>query len=565
MRRIPIAGRRGALAGLLLALQPVRLPAADNWLKYASGPFEVYTDAGSRAGRDTLMRFEEFREAVGQLLGDTDLKTDQPILVLVFKNPQAWGPAGKLIQGRDRYEIVLAEKAAISPDLYRELTRLYLRDNTSRMPPRFENGLVAFLSTFESNGVRITEGAPPPNPDLDWARIHLLAVDPQFFGKLRVLLYNLRQGVDEDAAYRNSVGKSPAETEALVKAHLAGHDFQSITISGRAMAPSDFQERVVPESDARLARADLLEGAASATEYRKLLNDGDKMAEAKEGLGLLALADHHPEDARGYFADAIKAGISSARCYIEYAKLEPDNAKATDALLHAAGINPKLEEPFVLLAQRDTDPAKRTAHWKAATERNPRDWAAWKALAEGYLADHDYADAAKAWRGGELAATDDATRTEMREARLKIEEQRLDYEESERRRQAAEEAQELDRLKAEARAQVHELEAKANGGAPTTDPKAVPWWEGPKPDGQVHGTLKQVDCLGKQLRLLVEGADHKVVKLLVPDPYKIAIHGGGIETLGCGMQKARPVAIQYFKKTNARLATAGEVAMIEFQ
>ncbi|HTX33424.1 MAG TPA: hypothetical protein VME43_00320, partial [Bryobacteraceae bacterium] len=552
-------------AGLLLALQPARLPAADSWLKYLSGPFEVYTDAGSRVGRETLMRFEEFREATGQLLGDHDLKTAQPIRILVFRNPQAWGPAGKLIQARDRYEIVLAEKQPIPPDLYSDLTRLFLRDNTSRMPPQYEHGLIEFLSTFESTGVRLTLGEPPPHPDMDWARIHLLVVDPQFYGKIRVLLYNLRQGVDPDAAYQNALGKSPAEIEAQVKTHLAAGIFQATTISGRAMAESDFQERMVSDSDARLARADLLEGAASAAEYRKLLNDGVKMAEANEGLGLLALADHHTDDARGYFVAAIKAGSTSARCYIEYAKLEPDNAKATDALLHAAGINPKLEEPFVLLAQRDTDPAKRTAHWKAATERNPRNPDDWKALAECYLADHDYPDAAKAWRGGEQAATDPAVRDQMRAARLKIEEQRLDYEAAERSRKAAEEATELDRLKAQARAEVHELEVKANGGEPTTNPNAIPWWEGPKPGGQVHGMLKQVDCLGKQVRLVVESANHKIVKLLIPDPYKIAIHGGGVETLGCGAHKPRPVAIEYFPKPNARLATAGEVAMIEFQ
>ena len=565
MRHIEIAGLRVGIAGALLALLPLRLAAADNWLKYLSGPFEVYTDAGSRAGRETLMRFEEFREAVGQLLGSTDLKSAQPVRVLVFKNPQAWGPTGKLIQGRDRYEIVLAEKQPISPDLYRELTRLFLVDNTSRMPAPYEHGLIEFLSTFQSNGVRLTLGEPPAHPDLDWARIHLLVVDPQFYGKIRVLLYNLRQGVDEDAAYQNSLGKSPAEIEALVKAHLASGVFQAATISGRAMAESDFQERMVSDSDARLARADLLEGAQSAAEYRKLLNDGVKTAEANEGLGLLALADHHTDDARGYFEAAMKAGSTSARCYIEYAKLEPDNAKATQALLRAAGINPKLEEPFVLLAQRDTDPAKRTAHWKAAAERNPRNAADWKALAECYLADHNYAEAAKAWRGGEQAATDPAVRAQMRAARLKIEEQRLDYEAAERKRQADEEAAELDRLKAQARANLHAMEVKENGGEPTTDPKAVPWWEGPQPEGQFHGTLKQVDCLGKQLRLVLQGADHKILKLLVPDPYKIAIHGGGIETLGCGVQKPRAVAIQYFPKANARLATAGEVAMIEFQ
>jgi hypothetical protein len=107
----------GHLAGLqlalLLALFPSLLPGADSWSKFLSGPYEVYTDAGSRAGRETLVRFEEFRQAAGQLIGDTDLKTAQPIRILVFKNAQGWGAPAKLIQGRDRYAIVLSIRAQL--------------------------------------------------------------------------------------------------------------------------------------------------------------------------------------------------------------------------------------------------------------------------------------------------------------------------------------------------------------------------------------------------------------------------------------------------------------------
>jgi hypothetical protein len=35
--------------------------------------------------------------------------------------------------------------------------------------------------------------------------------------------------------------------------------------------------------------------------------------------------------------------------------------------------------------------------------------------------------------------------------------------------------------------------------------------------------------------------------------------------LGCGVQKPRHVTIEYFPKPNAKLATAGDVATIEFQ
>src|SRR5581483_1156949 len=149
----------------------------------------------------------------------------------------------------------------------------------------------------------------------------------------------------------------------------------------------------------------------------------------------------------------------------------------------------------------------------------------------------------------------------MRQARLAIEEQRLDYEAAQRRQEAAE----LEKLKQQARAEVHALEKKYSDGGQNPEQKAVPWWDGPKPGGKVTGSLKQVDCLGKQARLVIDTDEHKPVKLLVTDPGKVAIAGGGDQALGCGVQKARRVSIEYFPKTNARLATAGEVATIEFQ
>jgi hypothetical protein len=63
----------------------------------------------------------------------------------------------------------------------------------------------------------------------------------------------------------------------------------------------------------------------------------------------------------------------------------------------------------------------------------------------------------------------------------------------------------------------------------------------------------------------IEDAAHKIVKLLVADPAKVVYAGNGEVSLGCGVQKARRITVEYFPKANARLATAGEVATIEFQ
>jgi hypothetical protein len=549
----------------ILCLFPCLLAADDHWVKFAAGPFEVLTDAGARAGRETIVRFEEFRHAVGQIVGEQDLQTPVPVRILVFRNAKGWASPVPLAEGRDCYAIVLAEKSAVPPAVYGELTRLFLKSNTAQMPPAFEHGLTEFFTTFVVSGIHITVGAPPPQPDLDWARVHLLVVDPEYFGKLRVLLYNLRKGVDQDPAYRNAFGKSMAEIEAQAKRHFAEGHFQTTSLSSRPMTERDFPEKPIADADARLARADVLAGSQSAAEYQSLIRDRVKLAEAEEGLGLLALAGHRNDEARRHFAASIEASSASARCFIEYAKLEPDDAKATQALLRAAGINPKLDEPFALMARRDTDPQKRLAHWKAAAERNPRDPSYWQALAECYLADHNFAEAAKAWRAGEQAATDPVQREHMRQARMAIEQQRLDYEEAERKRRAEEEARAIERLKTQARAELHAAENKYNDGTPKPSEKAVPWWDGPNPSGKLAGTLKQVDCLGSQARLVIESDGHKTVKLLVTDPHKVAIMGRGELTLGCGVQKPRRVAIEYFPKPNARLSTAGEVATIEFQ
>jgi hypothetical protein len=393
-----------------------------------------------------------------------------------------------------------------------------------------------------------------------------MVADPDYYGKIRVLLYNLRHGVAEDPAYRNAFGKPAAEVEAAAKKHFAAGNFQTTSLPSRPMAEADFPERQVSATDIALARADLLAGPQSAAEYQKLLAAKEKIPEAEEGLGLLALREKRTEDAHNYFEAAVEAHSTSARSYIEYAKLERDRDKAEDALLKAAGINPKLAEPFALMAARDSDPRKRVMHWKAAAERDPRNTSYWKSLAETYLDENNYSEAGKAWHSAEQAAIDPVEREKFHRARLLVEQQRLDHEEADKRREADEKARELQKLKTAALAELHKSEAKFSEAAPVGGDKPVQWWDGPKPEGKVTGTLKQVDCLPKQqARLFVEDAAHKVVKLLVADPSKVVYMGNGEVSLGCGVQKPRKVAVEYFPKANARLATAGEVATIDFQ
>jgi hypothetical protein len=155
---------RRVLCLSLCLLSP--LAAADHWIRYASGPFEVLTDAGERAGQDTMVRFEEFRWALGEMVGEQNLITPEPIRILLFKNPQGWSTANPVVEGRVGYSVVLGEKTPVPPAVYGELTRILLDANTNRMPAAFEHGLVEFFSTLQSSGVHITGGTPPPGSGL---------------------------------------------------------------------------------------------------------------------------------------------------------------------------------------------------------------------------------------------------------------------------------------------------------------------------------------------------------------------------------------------------------------
>ena len=552
---------------LLCGLLPLTALAGEHWIRFTSGPIEVFSSAGSKDGRETLVKFEEFRHALGLVLGDDDLQLPVPLHVLLFKTgaPQLPEP---VVRGRDQYNIVLTAGQAIPSDVFARLTQLFLNANTARMPERLERGLVALFSTIQVNGIRITLGEPPVHPDMDWARVHLLAVDPEYYGKLRVLFYNLRKGVDEDAAFRNAVGKTPEQIELQAQAHLAEGRFQATSMSPLPMSPLDFPERNVDPDAAQLAIADLLLGDASRAIYRGLIAQKMRVAEAWEGLGMLALRDRQADEARQDFAAAMEAGAKSPQSYMEYARLEPDSAKALAALDHAAKINPKLAEPHFLMAQRQTDPLKRIQELKLAAKLDARTLAYWEALAQAHLDAHDYPQAAQAWKSAEQAAATPGDRARMERKRLEVEAQRLDWEDAEKKRKADEEAREIERLKQQARADLHALEARANQGqspAPANE-KVVPWWDAPKPSGVTTGVLKQVDCLGNRLRLVIQDDDRKTVKLLVADPAQIAILSGpGEMKLSCGAQASRRVKVEYFPKANAKLATKGEVATIEFQ
>ncbi len=540
------------------------------WVQSRSGPFEIFSDADARAARETLADFEQFRYALGHTLQKTDLQSDPRIRILLFKNAkerEAAGSARGLIRGRDRYDALASAGLAIPQSVLAGCTRVFLERNVDRLPPAIEVGLEAFFSTVEVHGTHVVWGAPPEDRTRDWARIHLLIANPDNYAKTRVLLFNLEKGVAEDAAYRNALGETRQDFEARVDRYWKAGVFPKSDAPSRPLSPErDLHTSPVEPESVALAMADLLNDRSQAA-YEGMIRDHVHATQAEEGLALLDLKNNNTAAAREHLSRAIESGSKNPAVFLDYARLESDAVKAKTALEKAIELDPNIAEAHFRLGEASPDAAMKIAEWTLAAKLAPRNTTYWEALANLYLEQKKFPEAAKAWRSAEQSAATEPERDRMREARRAIERQRLDAEEAERRRVAEEKERDINRLKAKAIAELRAAEAKASGAPLPSNvaSQAVPWWDGPKAAGHAEGVLKQVDCIGKQARLVVLKDDGTVARLLVRDPSQIVLTGGEEKLLGCGPQTPRRVTIEYFPKLNAKLGTSGEVATVEFQ
>ena len=523
---------------LCLALFLLPLFAEEKWTYVRSGPFEVWTDGGEKPARVRLVEAEQFRYALGTILGKDDLKSVWKIRFLATKDRKR-GAGGKLHRVRDLWLMTIPADEPLTADIRRDLTRIFLASNLRAFGAETDRAIEDLLAPLEVTGTKLHLGVPAAaDRTLAWARLHLFVSDPEFAGRARVFFSNLESGGDMNVAIRNAFGKPVPEIEKLVAAHLKLGDWPVKDLSGRAMSEKDFSLR---QATGELARADIGEGS-----YKDL-----DSAEAYESAG--------------DFAKAIVAGSTSATVYYAVAQPLNDAAKARPLLLKAVELNPLWGEPHAALARLGGG----APEWNKAASLDLRNVAYWQTLAETYTAANQFKDAANAWNGAQRAAATDAEKDRLHAARVQLEEQRADFAESGQKRVRDERAQDLARVKNESLMSIRETEAAANarlndGKAPIAG-KVEDWWEGPGGQKQlVSGMLQRVDCLKGPSKLVVKTADGKLLTLLVKDPTKVTILNAREQTLGCGAQTpARKVAVEYQPSTGA--GSAGVLLTLEFR
>lgn len=520
---------RFVLTAILLATPAF---AGDHWIEYRFGPFRVISDAGDKPARERLTEMEQLRHVLGAMLGKGglgvakgELETVWPIDVVLFSSAREYGPHALPKPFVDGGSATLSAWTADAPmprDWFRALTRMLIDENAGRMPENIETALCDLFSTIKVNATHVLLGAPPPPGELPpdrmraWAKMQLLATNPDYSGKVRVYLNNLQGGGDEALATRNAFDMTVAKLDAQADEYLRAGKFEAVPVSGEPMNPNrDFVEKPVAASaiDALLA----------------------ELASAGKSFP--------PDSPRGLSAKGTRPALELA-------------AKA----------NPRWAEPHFKLAALETNTVARIKELKTAATLDPRNAAYWQALAEAQTAADQYADAGKSWTAAEKAAPTEAERVRIRQARVDMEERRAAYEAAEKRRIADEQARELQRIKDSAAAEVHAAEDAANKklGGFKSDKAPVAWWDDPSGD-KVSGTLARVDCLNGPLRLTIQIDGGGTIRLLIRDPKQLTVQGKAEAVFGCGVQRpARKIKVVYSVKADAKLGTVGDVAMVEF-
>jgi hypothetical protein len=398
----------------------------------------------------------------------------------------------------------------------------------------------------------------------------MLTVDPAYSGKLRVLLYNLQQGVDTDAAYKNAFDKTPDQVEQALNNYIEAGKYETASLSSRPLdAKRQLPARSADSLAVNIAVADALlanNAPLARSNYEAILRAHPDSWAAEEGLGLIAAQANQTAEAKKILEQAATHGGTSARAALELGKLEPDPLKKKAAFARAAQLNPRWAEPPRLQAEMETDALRKVHLLKAAAQLDPRSAARWQALAQTQESAKLFADAAKSWGAAERATESSQERSAIHQARLATDQQRLDQEAAAKQEARRKTEQEMLDLRNKALADIRAFEAKANAGQAPRDPNVKLEDYHEAVTVRATGMLERVDCIGRRARLHVISEEKNDVQILVSDPGQVGVMGGGEHAWTCGVQKTpRHVVIDYVQKADKKLGTVGEVATIEFR
>jgi tetratricopeptide (TPR) repeat protein len=415
---------------IVLLLLAAHLARAE-WVRVRTPSLELWTDAGEKNARRLLDRFTKVRRAVG-----TGGPVARPPRVFLFSSEREFrsyveGRAtdGLFRGGPERDYILLYVSAGLTRVPAHEYVHLILNRGTARFPKWLDEGFAEFYSTVEVGGTTLVgtpieshvralrtrkllsanelELAGRVDATFDerslagvfyaesWALAHMLNLSPKWRNNMPSFVDQLLSGKESHQAFQSAFGKTLDDAIG----ELAGYvdRMRAVTLDSAAPLQEDppvFESMAEPAPT--LVRADLAlhtqKFSLARSLFERAARENPDNPEAEAGLGTLAMAENHPDEARGHLEKALTLRAPGGELYFELAMLERESgmpAEGVDSLLQKAiEASPNYAEAHLLLGIRWTDNrdyARAIEHLEQAVRILPRQSYAWHALAYAQL------------------------------------------------------------------------------------------------------------------------------------------------------------------------------------
>src|SRR3569833_1612517 len=135
------------------------LAGASGWYRARRGPFEAVTDNGRDSALQALSQFEQFRYALGSAMGQSALRLNPPLRILVFHDAKDMAAAGceaGIHMGRDHLMACSVASDQLPASMVKDLTDRLLRGNFSGIPPATEKAHKTKNNTEKTNTEHVT-------------------------------------------------------------------------------------------------------------------------------------------------------------------------------------------------------------------------------------------------------------------------------------------------------------------------------------------------------------------------------------------------------------------------
>jgi len=413
------------------------LPAPAQWLRLRGTHTELLTDAGEKEGRRALNRLEQIRGIMPDTQVNSGDDSGRELRVVLFdseKEFREYAPsetaAGLYLSGLERDYIVTYAGGELPRVVTHEFVHFLLNQTPAPLPRWFEEGTAELYSNTQVNNKRVrigkeieshmnlllsrpwltpqqlaaegpSAGGSGREQDQEqaenmfyaesWAFVHMLNLSPKYRDKLPRFVQLLAGGRNGSDAISGTYGFDL--TRALADLPVYLRSIRSVKLD--IPPPPAFvaaKSELLSDVDGLLLRGDVALRRGLAEKARGLFEQAAKehpdSATAQAGLGMLAMTQNRPGEARRYLEKALQLDDKDSTILFEYALLERDAGAGTDRvrelLEKVVALNPNFGEAQLLLGVRATDDRRydaAIAYLHDAARLLPRQSYVWHALA----------------------------------------------------------------------------------------------------------------------------------------------------------------------------------------